>query len=274
MLIRLTRGSGISGLAAMARVSPLPGSDGEISLVRPLLGGAQGPAASRRCARPASPMPTIPATAIRASPASGCGPRCRCWSAKGWTPSGWRCWRAGCGGPMLALEAAVDEAVAELAPLPWPEAARSRSRPGGLRELPAEVALRLLGRAIACAGNEGPVELGKLEALHAGLAASPAAVRFRRTLAGAVVTALRRPPGGRARARAPHPRRLEIGLNHTQSCSRASFGTRRPIGLECAGFAGLFRRPVPLAGGNRGPTLAEAVVDHRLQTRRRPSGAP
>ena len=61
----------------------------------------------------------------------------------------------------------------------------------GLPELPAEIALRLLGRAIARAGNEGPVELGKLEALHAALCRLPlrqARVRFRRTLAGAVVT--------------------------------------------------------------------------------------
>ena len=35
------------------------------------------------------------------------------------------------------------------------------------------MALRLLGRAIAHTGNEGPVELGKLEALYDGLAAGP-----------------------------------------------------------------------------------------------------
>ena len=69
-----------------------------------------------------------------------------------------------------ALEAAVDEAVADARAAALAEAGPDRI-PGrrGLRQLPAEVALRLLGRAIACAGNEGPVELGKLEALHAGL---------------------------------------------------------------------------------------------------------
>ena len=36
--------------------------------------------------------------------------------------------------------------------------------------LPAEIALRLLAQAIGHVGNEGPVELGKLEALFAALA--------------------------------------------------------------------------------------------------------
>jgi tRNA(Ile)-lysidine synthase len=63
--------------------------------------------------------------------------------------------------------------------------------------LPAEVALRLLGRAIDHAGDEGPVELGKLEALHAALQAALAGAsttdtsrksRLRRTLGGALVT--------------------------------------------------------------------------------------
>src|SRR4029079_1712409 len=82
-----------------------------------------------------------------------------------------------------ALEAVVDAAVAALAPDAGP-VELSVPRFAGL---PAEIALRLLGRAIARVGNEGPVELGKLEALYAGLAASPD-VRFRRTLAGAVIT--------------------------------------------------------------------------------------
>ena len=56
-------------------------------------------------------------------------------------------------------------------------------------ELPEEIALRLVGRAIAPVGNEGPVELAKLERLMAALAAAARRGRaFARTLAGAMVT--------------------------------------------------------------------------------------
>ena len=56
--------------------------------------------------------------------------------------------------------------------------------------MPAEIALRLIGRAAGEVGDEGPVELGKLEALCESLAdaldrSSP---KFRRTLAGAMVS--------------------------------------------------------------------------------------
>jgi tRNA(Ile)-lysidine synthase len=51
-----------------------------------------------------------------------------------------------------------------------------------------EISLRLLGRAIEAAGDEGPVELAKLEALHSALwDAHGAGVPLRRTLAGALV---------------------------------------------------------------------------------------
>jgi tRNA(Ile)-lysidine synthase len=61
---------------------------------------------------------------------------------------------------------------------------------GDWAEIPEEVALRLLGRAIGTVGNEGPLELGKLEALSDALGAARAAgaLRFRRTLAGAMVS--------------------------------------------------------------------------------------
>jgi hypothetical protein len=56
--------------------------------------------------------------------------------------------------------------------------------------LPAEVALRLLGRAIARAGEEGTVRLGKLETLYEALVGANASktLRLRRTLGGALVT--------------------------------------------------------------------------------------
>ena len=87
-----------------------------------------------------------------------------------------------------ALDAVVDQAVAQ---------ARGDWAPGGKIEietahfaaLPEEVALRVLGRAVTIVGTEGPVELAKLESLQAGLMAkSPVGRRFRRTLAGAMVT--------------------------------------------------------------------------------------
>ena len=77
-------------------------------------------------------------------------------------PAGWRCWRGGCKRADLAIEAAVDRAEDELA------AVRRRrvSTPASYAQLPAEIALRLLGRAVARVGDEGPVELAKLEALE------------------------------------------------------------------------------------------------------------
>jgi tRNA(Ile)-lysidine synthase len=87
-----------------------------------------------------------------------------------------------------AIEMAVDEAAGELWPRVRADAGPIEMAASSYARLPAEVALRLLGRAIAATGDEGPVELGKLEALHAGLAASAGAARFRRTLAGAVIT--------------------------------------------------------------------------------------
>jgi tRNA(Ile)-lysidine synthase len=109
-----------------------------------------------------------------------------------------------------AIEAAVDRAEAELS--------RPISAPGAMAfdasayaKLPAEIALRLIGRALARAGDEGPVELGKLEALTEALAAAPntGSGRFRRSLAGAIVTLL---PGLIVVERAPR-RRLKALTN-------------------------------------------------------------
>jgi tRNA(Ile)-lysidine synthase len=88
-----------------------------------------------------------------------------------------------------AIEAAVDRAAAEVGADPVEPGHINFEAPDYAR-LPSEIALRVLGRAVAQLGCEGPVELGKLEALKAALDAAQKAgnARFRRTLAGAVVT--------------------------------------------------------------------------------------
>jgi tRNA(Ile)-lysidine synthase len=84
------------------------------------------------------------------------------------------------------IEFAVDAARAALAPGPWPPRGPVVFDAAGFDDLPAEVALRLLGRAVAQTGDEGPVELAKLEALYAALRHSRRPLR--RTLAGALIT--------------------------------------------------------------------------------------
>ena len=210
VLIRLTRGSGVGGLAAMARIAPMPRGEGGILLVRPLLavGKARLVATLRKAGvtyadDPSNRDPRF--TRVRLRTAMPVLER-EGLSAERLALLARRVRRA-----EAALEAAVDDAVAKLAPAPWPEAGPIAFAAGRFARLPAEVSLRLLGRAVARAGNEGPVELGKLEALHAGLAASPSAVRFRRTLAGAVVTrsgdrlVVERAPARRSRAAPNRP---------------------------------------------------------------------
>jgi len=89
-----------------------------------------------------------------------------------------------------AIEMAVDVAAAALSEAPWPARGPIGFDAEKFAALPAEVALRLLGRVITYAGDEGPVELGKLEALYMALgdAKSSESGRLRRTLAGAMVT--------------------------------------------------------------------------------------
>jgi tRNA(Ile)-lysidine synthase len=187
VLIRLTRGSGIGGLGAMARTSPIPGGDAGLALVRPLLDvpKARLIATLRKAripfaddptnrdprftrARLRATMPALEREGLKASRLVLLAKRAR---------------RAD-----HALEAATADAWAELVPVPWAPHGPFGFPMDGYAGLPVEVSLRLLGRALAAAGDEGPVELGKLEALHAALAASPGDRPFRRTLAGAVVS--------------------------------------------------------------------------------------
>jgi tRNA(Ile)-lysidine synthase len=176
VLIRMSRGSGVSGLAAMARVSTLPGDgEGQIKLVRPLL---DIPKARLVATLRAAKIPF-------ADDPSNRDPRFT---------------RARLRGLMgeLAREGLDARRLALLSRrLRRADMALSPCAPGaiafdaaGYARLPAEIALRLIGRALAMAGDEGPVELAKLEALKAAHDAAQNAgnARFRRSLAGAIVT--------------------------------------------------------------------------------------
>jgi tRNA(Ile)-lysidine synthase len=185
VMIRMMRGSGMTGLAAMQKMSLLPGSDG-IFLVRPLLEipKARLIATLRRRkivfaddptnrdakftrARLRALMPRLAEEGLDARRLSLLAQRLR---------------RAD-----KAIEAAVERAAAEHR-RPAGRGTVAYDAPG-LACLPAEVALRLIGRAVAGAGTEGPVELAKLEALVQALSdAQNTGSGFRRSLAGAIVT--------------------------------------------------------------------------------------
>ena len=185
----MSRGSGLTGLGAMATLVAVPsGGDSAITLVRPLLDIPKSRLiATLRAANisfaddPSNRDPRFTRVRLRglmeALAAEGLDAGRLAQLAR-------RLKRAD-----AAIEAAVDRAVTEVAAeLPAAGSIAFEARRFG--ELPAEIALRFLGRAVASVGDEGPVELGKLEALKSALdaARNTGGGRFRRTLAGAVVT--------------------------------------------------------------------------------------
>lgn len=218
VLIRLLRGSGITGLGAMARLSKMPGSarGGAVFLLRPLLGIAKARLiATLRAAKipyaddPSNRDPRFTRARLR-----GLMPQLarEGLDARGLARLAHRLRRAD-----AAIEALVDQAMAALA-----QGSATlqvlRLDAAGFFRLPAEVGLRLIGRAVGQVGDEGPVELAKLEALKAALdkafdvARQPPIRRFRRSLAGALVT-LAMP---------------QITVERAPSRRRKSLTTRRP----------------------------------------------
>ncbi len=189
VLIRMSRGSGVTGLAAMTRISALPGDgDGRIKLIRPLLDIPKARlVATLRAAKipfaddPSNRDPRFTRVRLRGLmndlAREGLDSRRLALLAR-------RLKRAD-----MAIEAAVDRAEAELTRPPSASGAVAFDAVG-YAGLSAEIALRLVGRAVASAGDEGPVELAKLEALKDALAAAQNTgnKRFRRSLAGAIVT--------------------------------------------------------------------------------------
>jgi len=186
VLLRLSRGSGLTGLSAMARESPLPRHG--IILVRPLLDvpkarliatlervkitfaddpSNRDPRFTR--ARLRELMPSLAREGLSARSLSRLAGRLRRADA--------------------AIEMAVDEAMENLC-RSCADHRQTLINADELVRLPAEVGLRLLGRVIAHAGAQGLIRLGKLEVLYEALAEVHASKtsRLRRTLGGALVT--------------------------------------------------------------------------------------
>jgi tRNA(Ile)-lysidine synthase len=186
VLFRLARGSGLMGLAAMAQVSPLPvGADRMGFLLRPLLHVPKARlVATLQAARigynedPSNLDPRFTRSRLRALMPH--------LAREGLTAHGLSRFAARMRRADATIEFAVAAARDALAPEPWPERGPVKLDTARFATLPAEVAMRLLGRAIAQTGSEGPVELAKLESLYAAMRST--ASRLRRTLAGALIT--------------------------------------------------------------------------------------
>jgi tRNA(Ile)-lysidine synthase len=186
VLFRLARGSGLFGLTGMAHAAPLPlRGVREIFLVRPLLHIPKArliaTLAAERIAYAEDPSNRDPRftrarlrTLMPALAREGL-------DARGLARLAVRLRRA-----ESTIQVAVQAARSALAPQPWPQHGPIAFATAAFAGLPAEVGLRLLGAAVAHTGDEGPVELAKLESLYEAL--RQARSRLRRTLAGALIT--------------------------------------------------------------------------------------
>jgi tRNA(Ile)-lysidine synthase len=199
LLMRMLRGSGIAGLAAMARQSEREG----VWLARPLLD---------------IPKSRLIATLNKAKIAFAddatnrdtnyTRPRLRALmpalaeeggDARNLARLAGRLARAN-----AALEVLVDGAERYLALSDRSDAARFGVDASAFAGLAEEIRLRLLMRAIDRAGHEGPAELGKAEALLSALdrAIAEGEGRLKQTLAGAAISLV----GGRIHVEAAPPR--------------------------------------------------------------------
>jgi tRNA(Ile)-lysidine synthase len=216
LLMRLLRGSGIAGLAAMARQSEREG----VMLARPLLGVSKSQllATLHKAKIAFADDPTNSDTAFTRPRLRALLPQL---AAEGGDARSLARLAARLGRANAAVEVLVDGAERYLA-----VTGRGTSHhPQGLAfdaeafvGLPEEIRLRLLMRAIDRYGHEGPAELGKVEALLAAIdgsfaeAAGPklAPARLKQTLAGALVIFA----GGRIRIEPAPARRRKAQADH------------------------------------------------------------
>ena len=216
VLLRMARGSGMTGLAAMARATVLPEQIGPeqaaararsrraaepLLLVRPLLDLPKArllatleAAQISFCEDPSNVDPRFTRARLRELMPVLAGEGL---DAKRLALLAHRLRRA-----EAAIEFAVRVAAIAVSDAAWIHGGPIRFDAEKFIRLPAEVALRLLGRAIMYAVGELPLRLGRLEALYDWLARSnsksdskseskPDSMplrRARRTLAGALIT--------------------------------------------------------------------------------------
>jgi tRNA(Ile)-lysidine synthase len=205
LLMRLLRGSGIAGLAAMARESERDG----VRLARPFLNVSKA---------------RLVATLAKAKigfaddptnrDVSFTRPRLRtlmpALAAEGGDSRSLARLASRLARANAAVEVLADGAERYLA-LKGRQSAQAGFDARVFAAMPEEIRLRLLLRAIDRFGHEGPAELGKVEALLAALdratMAKAARPRLKQTLAGALVSLI----DGRIRIEPAPPRRRRVG---------------------------------------------------------------
>ena len=198
VLLRMARGSGLTGLAAMARetligYSAAAGSRAAapLVLVRPLIDlpkarlvATLDAAGVAYCEDPSNRDPRFTRARLRELMPVLAGEGL---DARRLATMARRVRRA-----ETAIEFVVGVAAAATSQSAWSDDAPIRLDAQKFLTLPAEVALRLLGRAILRAGRGAPLRLGRLEALYESLIEAGTAprrgARVRRTLAGALIT--------------------------------------------------------------------------------------
>jgi tRNA(Ile)-lysidine synthase len=219
VLFRLARGSGLTGLAAMARYAPVPKSPSLPGLTRQSIGPLHerersmdarvrpGHDQAMILVRPFLDIPkarliaTLEAAKIPfAEDPSNRDPRFArarlravmpALAAEGLSPARLVQFAKRARRADEAIEAMVDRLAETLAASGGGAGAPITLAATEWARAPAEIRLRLLGRLVAVTGDEGEIELGKLEACEQAVIAhlhARSPERFRRTLAGAVIT--------------------------------------------------------------------------------------
>jgi len=265
VLMRMCRGSGMAGLGGMRKVTPLwpslrseraagrPIRAGGVLLVRPLIGISKARliATLRRekivFSEDASNRdPRFARTRLREIMGVLAGEGL---DARRLAVFARRLRRAD-----AALEAAADNAASTISQWPWSTEGPITFDRKEFLNIPAELGLRLLGRAVGHVGDEGPVELGKLERLYETLVSASRANGdgLRSTLAGAVVAM---GENGLIVKRAPPRRRQRASqsLNHRSREAPAPARKRVPT-----------KRKIKKKGDSAGRRLAEGRLGLRL----------